>query len=57
MSKEGNVGNHFLVGEFVAGCDLDDPVQDQNGPVVFRLKDQEVLKVRPVVVQDLFHLE
>mmetsp|Transcript_25011 Transcript_25011/g.58686 ORF Transcript_25011/g.58686 Transcript_25011/m.58686 type:complete len:332 (-) Transcript_25011:16-1011(-) len=57
VGHQRDVRDHLLVGELVAGRHLDDPVQDQDGPVVLRLEDQQVLEVRPVVVQDLFHLE
>lgn len=53
----GQVGDHLLVGELIPLSALDDIVQDQDGTVVGRLKDQDVLILALLVVQNLLDLQ
>lgn len=53
----GEMGNHLLVGELVALGALNDVVQNQDGAVVGRLEDEDILVLALLVVQDLFDLE
>jgi hypothetical protein len=53
----GEVGDHLLVGEFVALGALDDIVEDENVAVVAALENEDVLVLGLLVVQDLVDLE
>ena len=57
MRVHGKVGDHLLVGELITLGALDDVVQHQHGAVVAALKDQHILVLGLLVVQDLVHLE
>lgn len=53
----GQVSDHLLVGELIPLSALDDIVQDQDGTVVGRLEDQDVLVLALLVVQHLLDLQ
>ena len=53
VGVHGEVGNHLLVGEFIALGALDDVVQDEDSAVVGRLEDEDILVLALLVVQDL----
>ena len=53
----GEVSDHLLVGKLVALGALDDIVEDENVAVVAALKDEDVLVLGLLVVQDLVNLE
>jgi len=57
VGVHGQVGDHLLVGKLVPLSALDDIVQDQDGAVVGRLKDQDVLVLALLVVQNLLDLQ
>ncbi|KAJ0158712.1 hypothetical protein CTA2_11045 [Colletotrichum tanaceti] len=53
----GEVGDHLLVGELIALGGLDDVVQNQDHAVIGGLKDEDILVLALLVVDDLLDLE
>lgn len=53
----GEVSDHLLVRELVALGALNDIVQDQDGAVIRRLEDQDILILALLVVENLLDLE
>lgn len=53
----GEVGDHLLVGEFVALCALDDVVENEHHAVVGGLEDKDILVFGLLVVDNLVDLE
>ena len=52
VSKKRQIDDHFLIGELVLLCDLEDSIQNKTSSIAFRIKDQNVLQR---IAQ--FHLE
>ena len=57
MSEARDVRKHLLIRALVPLRELDDAIQDQNFTVVHRIEHKDVLKVRSLMEQDLFHLQ
>lgn len=57
VGEEGDVRDHFLVGEFVAFGALDDSVEDEDFAVVGGLEDEDVLEAGGLVVEEFLDLE
>lgn len=57
VGVHGQVSDHLLVGELIPLSALDDIVQDQDGAVIGGLKDQDVLVLALLVVQNLLDLQ
>ena len=57
MSKARDVRKHLLIRALVSFGQLNHPIKDKNFAVVHRIEHQDVLKVRSLMEQDLFHLQ
>mmetsp|Transcript_12578 Transcript_12578/g.22790 ORF Transcript_12578/g.22790 Transcript_12578/m.22790 type:complete len:229 (+) Transcript_12578:453-1139(+) len=54
---ERNMSNHFLIGKFIPLRHLNDPIQDEDISMRLRFKYEHILKVGPMMIQHVFHLE
>mmetsp|Transcript_13993 Transcript_13993/g.22749 ORF Transcript_13993/g.22749 Transcript_13993/m.22749 type:complete len:243 (-) Transcript_13993:386-1114(-) len=50
VGVEGDVGHHFLVAAFIPFCALNDTIQHEHLPVIFRVENQYVLKLALLVI-------
>jgi hypothetical protein len=57
VGLHGEVGNHLLVCKFVTLSALDDIVQDQDGSVVGRFEDENILVLALLVVDNVLDLQ
>lgn len=56
MSETRNVRQHLLVRALVPFGDLDYSIQNQHFPIVHRIEDEHILKLRAFMKQDFLHL-
>mmetsp|Transcript_36910 Transcript_36910/g.80794 ORF Transcript_36910/g.80794 Transcript_36910/m.80794 type:complete len:296 (+) Transcript_36910:2108-2995(+) len=57
MRVQRDVGNHFLVGEFIAFSDLNDTIEYKHSTMILALEDQHVLILGPMMIKDLINLK